>query len=87
MLIHFSCVELYVTLWTAACQALLSIGSPRQEYWMGCHFLLQGIFLTQGSNPSLFRLAGLAAGFFTTSATWEALFRRTHMGSHRVEHD
>ena len=26
---------------------------------MGCHFLLQGIFLTQGSNPAL------AGGFFT----------------------
>ena len=25
----------------------------RQEYWSGCHSLLQGIFLTQGSNPSL----------------------------------
>ena len=23
----------------------------RQEYWSGCHFLLQGIFLTQGWNP------------------------------------
>ena len=23
---------------------------------MGCHFLLQGIFLTQGSNPCLLRL-------------------------------
>ena len=27
-----------------------SMGCPRQEYWIG--FLLQGIFLTQGSNPS-----------------------------------
>ena len=26
-------------------------GIPRQEYWMGCHFLLQEIFLTQGLNP------------------------------------
>ena len=26
---------------------------PRQEYWVGCHFLLQGIFPTQGSNPGL----------------------------------
>ena len=25
----------------------------RQEYWNGCHFLLQGIFLTQGSKPGL----------------------------------
>ena len=24
-----------------------------QEYWDGCHFLLQGIFLTQGLNPQL----------------------------------
>ena len=25
----------------------------RQEYWMGCHSVVQGIFLTQGSNPGL----------------------------------
>ena len=25
----------------------------RQEYWRGCHFLLQEIFLTQGLNPHL----------------------------------
>ena len=28
----------------------------RQEYWSGLHFLLQGIFLTQGSNPRLLHL-------------------------------
>ena len=32
----------------------------------------RGIFLTQGLNPCLKSLA-LAGGFFTTSATWEAL--------------
>ena len=26
---------------------------PRQEYGVGCHFLLQGIFPTQGLNPHL----------------------------------
>ena len=31
------------TLWTVACQAPLSMGFPRQEYWSGCHFLLQGL--------------------------------------------
>ena len=36
--------------WTVACQAPLSMGFPRQEYWSGCCFLLQGIFLTQGST-------------------------------------
>ena len=39
-----------VTLWPIACQAPLSIGFSRQEYWSVCHTLLQGIFLTQGSN-------------------------------------
>ena len=34
-------------------QAPLSMRLSRQEYWMGCHFLLQGIFLTQESNPHL----------------------------------
>ena len=24
---------------------------PRQEYWRGCHFLLQGIFPTLGTEP------------------------------------
>ena len=41
--------SLFVTLWTIACQAPLS----RQEYWSGCHALLQGFFPTQGLNLSL----------------------------------
>ena len=36
-----------------ACQAPLSMGFSRQELWLGCHALLQGIFLTQGSNSGL----------------------------------
>ena len=39
--------------WTIACLVLLSLGFPRQEYWSGFHFLLQGIFLTQGSRLHL----------------------------------
>ena len=34
-------------------QAPLSMGFSRQEHGMGCHFLSQGIFLTQGSNLHL----------------------------------
>ena len=34
-------------------QAPLPMGFPRQEYWTGCHFLLQGIVLIQGLNPGL----------------------------------
>ena len=47
-----SWVQLFVTFWTVACQAL-SMGFSRQEYWSWLHFLLQGIFLTQGSNLCL----------------------------------
>ena len=46
-------IWLFVIPWTVAHQAHLSMGFPRQEYWSGCHILLQGIFLTQGSNLHL----------------------------------
>ena len=38
-------VQLFRTPWTVARQAPLSIGFSRQEYWNGCHALLQRIFL------------------------------------------
>ena len=50
---RFSPHQLFVTLWTVAHQALLSMGFFRQKYWNGCHALLQGIFMTQGSNLHL----------------------------------
>ena len=42
-----------VTPWTVAHQAPLSIEFSNQEYWNVFPFLLQGIFLTQGSNSGL----------------------------------
>ena len=47
--------QLFVTPWTVARQAPLSMEFSRQEYWSRCHFLLQGIFLTQGLNLRLLR--------------------------------
>ena len=44
---------LFATAWTVAYQAPLSMGSPGKNIGVGCNFLLQGIFLTQGSNPHL----------------------------------
>ena len=38
MLSRFSCVQLCVTLWTAAHQAPLSTGFSKQEYWSGLPF-------------------------------------------------
>ena len=46
-------LELFATPWTVACRAPLFMGFLRQEYRVGCHFLLHGISLTQGSNPCL----------------------------------
>ena len=47
------CPTSFVTPWTVAHQASLSMGSPRQEYWSGLQFFLWGIFPTQGSNSCL----------------------------------
>ena len=46
-------LQLFVTPWTAAYQALLSIDFSRKEYWSGLPFLSPGIFPTQGWNPGL----------------------------------
>ena len=46
-------VQLPATPWTAAHQAPLSVGFPRQEYWSGLLFTSLGIFLTQGLSPCL----------------------------------
>ena len=45
-----------VTSWTVACQALLSVGFPLQEYWSGFPFPSPGIFLTQGLNLCLLKI-------------------------------
>ena len=60
MLRCFSRVQLFATLWTAACQAPLSMGLYRQEYWReDCHVLLQGI-LTDFDKLRIFFLNQVA---------------------------
>ena len=50
----------FLTPWTVAHQAPLSIGFPRQEYWSGLHFLLWKFSPIQGPHPHLLhRQAGL----------------------------
>ena len=71
LLSRFSHVWLFVTLWTVAHQALLSMGFSKQEYWRS---LLQGIFSIQGLKlcPESVTSPALAGRCFTTRATWEA---------------
>ena len=47
----FSRVQLFVTLWTIACQALLSMGFPRQEHCSGLLFPSPGDLFDPGSQP------------------------------------
>ena len=48
--------------------------SPGKNTGAGCHFLLQGIFPTQGSNPPLLRLLHCRQLLYHFT-TWEALFK------------
>ena len=70
----FSHVQLFGTLWTIACQASLSMGFSRQEYWSGLPFPFAGdlpdpgIELVSPASPEL------AVWFFTTSASWGGLY-------------
>ena len=59
ILSRFSCIQLFATLWTVACQASLSTEFPRQEYWSG---RFPWIFLSQGSNLCLLCLLHWQAG-------------------------
>ena len=69
MLSRFICVQLFVTQQTVPHQAPLSVGFSIQKYWsgfkntgVGCHFLLQGIFPTQGLNSCLSHLLHWQSG-------------------------
>ena len=71
MLHRFSHVRLFATLWTVARHAPLTMGFSRQEYWSGLLCPPPGDLPDPGIEPEAPALAG---GFFTTSATWEALY-------------
>ena len=59
------------------CQAPLSMGFPRQEYWSGLQFLSPGDLPDLGIKPMSLASPASAGRFFTTSATWEASSQRT----------
>ena len=73
VLSRFSRVQLFVTLWTVARQAPLSMGFSRQECWRGLPFFTPGDLSDPGIEPVSLVSPALAGEFFTTSVTWEAL--------------
>ena len=68
----FSCVWFFVTPWTVARQAPLTMGVSRQEYWSGLPVACPGYLPDPGIKPtSLTSPPALPGRFLTTSATWE----------------
>ena len=71
VLSHISCVQLCATLWTVACQAPLSMGFSRQEYWSRLPRPPPGDLPDPEIELASLMSPALAARFFTTSATGE----------------
>ena len=69
VLSHFSPVRLFATPWTVACQAPLSMGFSRRDYWSGLPCSPPGDLPDRGIESVSSALAG---GFFTTNVPWEA---------------
>ena len=67
------CVLLIVTPWTAALQAPLSMGFPRQEYWSVLPVPSPGNLSNPRIQPACLMSPALAGGFFIPSTTWEAI--------------
>ena len=67
-----SCPTL-ATPWSVACQAPLFMGLSRQEFWSELPVPSPGDLPNPGIEPKSLTSPALAGGFFTTSATWEAM--------------
>ena len=65
-------VRLFVTPWTVAGQAPLSMGFSRREYWNGLPFSSPRDLPDPGIKPASVLSPALAGRFFTISASWEA---------------
>ena len=65
MLSLLSCVQLFATPWTVACQAPLSMGFSRQEDWSGLPCPSPGDLPNPGIEPTSPAAPALQGGFFT----------------------
>ena len=68
---HSVMSDSFVTPWTVARQAPLSMGFSRQEYWSGCHSLLQGSSWPRDQT----QVSCITSRFFFNLATKEAPLR------------
>ena len=68
----FSCVQFFVTLWTVAFQAPLSMGFSRRDYWCGLPYLPPGDLPDLGMEPMSACISCISGRFFAHWTTWEA---------------
>ena len=59
-------VRLFATPWPVACQAPLSMGFSRKQYWSGLLFPLPGDLPHPGMKPASPASPALPGGFFAT---------------------
>ena len=69
----FSRIRLFANPQTVACQASLSMGFSRQEYWSGLPFPPAGDLSNQGIKPGPLTSPALAGRYFITSTSCKAL--------------
>ena len=68
----YVCAQLCLTLWSPGLyptSLLCPWDFPGKNTGVGCYFLLQGIFPTQGSNPCLLHVSPALPGRFFTTAS------------------
>ena len=65
-------VQLYATLWTVACQAPLSMGFSRQEYWSGLLCPPPGDLPDPGTEPESLNISCTGRQILYHHATWKA---------------
>ena len=95
----FSFAWLFVTWWTVTCQASLSMGFSRQEYWSGLPFPPPGYLPDSGIKPSFLCLLHWQVGssplapsgkpyiynyVYMDRGAWRAI---QSMGSQKIRHD
>ena len=66
-----SCVWLFTTPWTVACQALLSLGFSRQEFWCCLPFSLPGYLPDPGIKLTSLAPPALSGRFSTTEPLYD----------------
>ena len=79
MLSCFSHVRLFETQWTVACQAPLSMGFSRQEYWSGLPCPPPGNLPDPGIEPLSFWSSCIATRFFTTESPGKPINKQIYV--------